>query len=173
MSILKTFSSLFSRADKNVAASSKVSLTAELIDETDDTHLLQLVFDLLFDGLPNRIKKEYEIVMNWNEYKRSFFMITLLQGEVDNGGYGQFYFNSSGIYYKHLPAALKFVGAFDFAHVTEKANQLFEKNRSLFVKFPNELYDDLSDQFYDLDGKGKLDQLKIDFIRKHKNEFVS
>ena len=54
-------------------------------------------------------------------------MIWALEAEVNNGGYNQFYFNSSGQFYKHLPKYLKLIGANKFANLTKSANETFEK----------------------------------------------
>lgn len=102
-------------------------LTEQIIDETSDENLLQVVFDNLSQKQPADYEKEYETVMSWNKSRQAIYMIWALEAEVNNGGYNQFYFNSSGQFYKHLPEALKLVGATKFADLTEKANKTFEK----------------------------------------------
>ena len=65
--------------------------------------------------------------MSWNKSRQAIYMIWALEAEVNNGGYNQFYFNLSGQIYKHLPDALKLVGANKFADLTKRANETFEK----------------------------------------------
>lgn len=89
-------------------------------------------------------------------------MIWALEAEVNNGGYNQFYFNSSGQFYKHLPDALKLVGAPKFADLTKRANNTFEKENPKITQHQDgtiegfsKSYDEnplnkFDDEFYDL-----------------------
>ena len=122
--------------------------------------------------------------MNWNKPRQAIYMIWLLEAEVNNGGYNQFYFNSSGQFYKHLPDALKLVGADKFAELTKKANNIYEKENTKITKDQDgaiegfsKSYDDnplnkFDDEFYELYKTENLQQIQVDFIRKHKTEFI-
>jgi hypothetical protein len=159
-------------------------LTEQIIDTTSDENLLQVAFDNLSEKLPADYKKQYETVMSWNKSRQAIYMIWALEAEVNNGGYNQFYFNSSGQFYKHLPEALRLVDANKFADLTEKANTTFEKENEKITKHQDgtiegfsKSYDDnpLSDfdkKFYDLYKTENLQQIQVDYIRKNKNEFT-
>ncbi|WP_412465659.1 DUF4375 domain-containing protein [Pedobacter sp. KLB.chiD] len=159
-------------------------LTSQIIDSTPDTDLLQVVFDNLSEKQPTDYKKEYGTVMRWNKSRQAIYMIWLLESEVNNGGYNQFYFNSSGQFYEHLPEALKFVGANKFANLTKQANDTFLKENSKITQHQDgtlegfsKSYDDnplneFDQQFYKLYKTENLQQLQVDFIRKNKTEFV-
>jgi hypothetical protein len=159
-------------------------LTEKIIDTTKDENLLQVVFDNLSEKQPTDYEKEYETVMTWNKSRQAIFMIWMLEAEVNNGGYNQFYSNTSGQFYKYLPEALKLVGANKFAKLTEKANKTFEKENEKITKHQDgtiegfsKSYDDnpLNDfdtEFYDLYKTENLQQIQIDFIRKNKKEFI-
>ena len=159
-------------------------LTKQIIDTTEDENLLQVVFDNLSEKQPTDYEKEYETVMSWNKSRQAIYMIWLLEGEVNNGGYNQFYFNSSGQFYKYLPEALRLVGAPKFAYLTEKANMTFEKENAKITKYQDgtiegfsKSYDDnpLNDfdtEFYELYQTENLQQIQVDFIRKNKKEFI-
>lgn len=106
------------------------------------------------------------------------------EAEVNNGGFNQFYFNPSGQFYEHIPEALKLVGATQFADLTNRANETFEKENRKITKHQDRTlegfsksYDDnqlnkFDDEFYDLHKVEHLQQLQIDFIRKNKKEFI-
>ncbi|MGE8291542.1 MAG: DMP19 family protein, partial [Sphingobacterium sp.] len=96
-------------------------LTEQIIDTTSDDLLLDVVYDNLYRKLSATHDKEYEIVLSWNKSRQAIYMISQLQGEVNNGGYNQFYFNSSGQFAAALPEALKLVGATKFADLTARA----------------------------------------------------
>jgi Domain of unknown function (DUF4375) len=159
-------------------------LTAQIIDTTSDENLLQVVFDNLSERQPTDYKKEYQTVMNWNRPRQAIYMIWLLEAEVNNGGYNQFYFNSSGQFYKHLPDALKLVSADKFADLTKKANNIYEKETTKITKDQDgtiegfsKSYEDnplnkFDDEFYELYKTENLQQIQVDFIRKHKSEFI-
>jgi Domain of unknown function (DUF4375) len=159
-------------------------LTNQIIDSTPDQDLLQVVFDNLSEKRPTDYKKEYETVMSWNKSRQAIYMIWLLESEVNNGGYNQFYFNSSGQFYKHLPEALKFIGANKFADLTKQANDTFLRENSKITQHQDgtlegfsKSYDDNSlnkfdQQFYKLYKTENLQQLQVDFIRKNKTEFI-
>ena len=141
MSILITIFSLLScsgQTDKNNGATKGINqqvtepikdyknrlvhknLTEEIIDSTSDDDLLQVIFDNLTTRLPDDYSKEYKAVMRWNKAQQAIYMTWLLEGEVNNGGYNQFYANSSGQFYKHLPEALKLIGANKLANLTQQ-----------------------------------------------------
>jgi hypothetical protein len=161
-----------------------LKLTEQIIDTSSDDNLLQLVFDNLSLKQPTDYQKEYEMVMSWNKSRQAIYMIWVLEAEVNNGGYNQFYFNSSGQFYKQLPDALLLVGANKFADLTKRANETFEKENPKITQHQDgtiegfsKSYDDnplnkFDDEFYDLYKTENLQELQVTFIRKHKGEFI-
>lgn len=159
-------------------------LTEQIIDTSSDENLLQVIFDNLSEKQPEDFESEYETVMSWNKSRQAIYMIWALETEVNNGGYNQFYFNSSGQFYKYLPDALKLVGANKFADLTKRANETFEKENPKITQYQDgtlegfsKSYDDnpLNDydtEFYELYQTENLQQIQVDFIRKNKKEFI-
>ena len=159
-------------------------LSEQIIDTTSDENLLQVVFDNLSEKQPTDYEKEYETVMSWNKSRQAIYMIWALEAEVNNGGYNQFYFNSSGQFYKHLPDALKLVGANKFADLTQHANDIFEKENEKISKHQDgtiegfsKSYEDnplneFDTKFYELYKTENLQELQVEYIRKHKKEFI-
>lgn len=159
-------------------------LSEQIIDTTSDENLLQVVFDNLSEKQPNDYEKEYETVMSWNKSRQAIYMIWILEAEVNNGGYNQFYFNSSGQFYKHLPEALKLVGATKFAYLTERANKTFESKNEIITKnqdgtiegfskpYDDNPLNDFDTEFYGLYQTENLQQIQVEYIRKNKTEFI-
>lgn len=159
-------------------------LTEQIIDTTSDNNLLQVIFDNLSERQSADYEKEFETVMSWNKSRQAIYVIWTLEAEVNNGGYNQFYFNSSGQFYKHLPNALKLVGANKFASLTKRANETFEKENLKIIQHQDgtlegfsKSYEDnplnkFDDEFYELYETENLQQIQVDFIRKNKKEFV-
>ncbi|MGE6355326.1 DMP19 family protein [Flavobacterium sp. NPDC079362] len=159
-------------------------LSEEIIDNTSDDKLLQLVFDNLSQKNFEDYENEFANVMSWNKSKQAIYMIWTLESEVNNGGYNQFYFNSSGQFYKYLPDALKLVGANKYAELTKRGNEIFEKENPKITQHQDgtiegfsKSYEDnplnkFDEEFYKLYETENLQQLQVDFIIKHKTEFI-
>jgi len=160
------------------------NLTEKIIDGTPDEELLQVVFDNLTEKLPREFAREYGTVLSWTKPRQAIFVIWWLEAEVNNGGYNQFYSNSSGQYNKILPEALKLIGANKFADLTERANKTYEQEKERITKHQDgtvegfsKSYEDnplnkYDTEFYDLYKTENLNKLQVDFIRKNKTEFV-
>lgn len=152
-------------------------LTEENIDRTSDKYLLDEVSTVFSTQLSGQHHNEYDIVMSsWNKSKQAVYMVRLLRGEVNNGGYNQFYNNAGGMYYKHLPEALHLIGAHKFADLTKRANETFEKEYERVTKYQEKFVDDpleeFDDEFFDLNKTKNLEKLLVDYIRKHKKELI-
>ena len=159
-------------------------LTEQIIDTTSDEKLVQEVFDNLSEKLPTDYTKEYQTVLTWTKPRQAIYTIWLLEAEVNNGGFNQFYSNSSGQFYKNLPAALKLVGATKFADLAERANKTYEQENEKITKhqdgtvegfsksYENNPLNKFDDEFYSLYKAEDLQQLQVNFIRKHKYEFT-
>jgi hypothetical protein len=57
--------------------------------------------------------------------ERTFMLVSILEGEVNNGGFDQYYFNTAGDGALDTPAALRAIGAEHTAAIVERANAVF------------------------------------------------
>lgn len=159
-------------------------LTEKNIDTTSDENLLQVIFDNLSEKLPNDYNKEYETVKSWNKSRQAIYMIWILEGEVNNGGFNQFYANPSGQFSQHLPEALEIVGANKFSSLAQNANELYDKEKKKITKHqdgtlegfsksyednPLEKYDT---EFYELYKTENLQKIQVNYIRNNKKDFI-
>lgn len=168
----------------NNKPSMQTPLTEQIIDTTSDDMLLEVVYDNLFRKLSPAYDKEYEIVLSWNKSRQAIYMISRLEAEVNNGGYNQFYFNSSGQFAAALPEALKLVGATKFADLTQRANSTFEKEKSKITEaqdgtvegfsksYENNPLNKFDEEFYKLNDVENLQKIQVDYIRKNKKDFI-
>jgi len=60
-----------------------------------------------------------------DEADKILVTIWSLEGDVNNGGFDQYYFNSSGDLAFFAPIALRRIGAHQMAQITDDANRLF------------------------------------------------
>lgn len=159
-------------------------LTKQIIDSTSDEKLVQVVFDNLTQKLPADYTEEYETVMGWNKARQAVYMIWLLESDVNNGGYNQFYTNASPPFYPYLPDALKLVDANRLSDLTQRANETFKEQQERFEELPDstrdefqksyssDLFTKFDNEFFKLSEVENLDQLQVDFIRKNKEKFI-
>ena len=160
------------------------NLTIAIIDQTKDEKLLELVYDDLASRMTKDMSDEYSVVMNFNKSQQAIYLIWGLQAEVENGGFNQYYYNSTGQFAKLVPNALKLVGANQFTQLVTRANKIFEtENKNIkkqqdgtlegFSKsYENNPLNKLDKEFYALETKENLETLQVNYIRKHKREFA-
>lgn len=162
-----------------------IKLTEEIIDSTKDEDLLQLIFDNLSENLPDNYDKEFEFVTSWNKSRQAIYVIWLLETEVNNGGFNQFYFNSSGEFAELIPDALKLVGANNFADLMNRANSTYKSEYDKITEdqdgtldgfsksYKNNPLNKYDDEFYELYENENLNDLQIKYIRSHKYDFTN
>jgi len=91
-------------------------------------------------------------------------LIDALEGEVNNGSFDQYFYNSAGDRTADTIQALEIVGAFKMAEIVRKAAQMFpggmppkdrfERQEILLKLYPNAIaFRDLDEEFYDYPDK--------------------
>ncbi|SHM03981.1 DUF4375 domain-containing protein [Mucilaginibacter sp. OK098] len=159
-------------------------LTSEIINNSNDDQLLQIVFDNLSGKLSDDYTEEYEAVLTFSKAQQAIYIIWCLEAEVNNGGFNQYYFNSSGQFASLTPDALQLVGAHKFSALTAMANNIYETEYSNITKYQDgtlegfsKSYNDnplneFDNEFYELYKVENLQQLQIDFIRRNLFNFI-
>lgn len=115
-----------------------------------------------------------------SESQRLFYINQNLEREVNNGGFNQYFINSSGEYAHETVLALKAIGAVKTANILQQAidrfpNSKVPKNRksriTLVRKIDPEIsiWDDVESKF--MDYEEDLNALNLEFIEKHASEF--
>ncbi|WP_295630623.1 DUF4375 domain-containing protein [Novosphingobium sp.] len=61
---------------------------------------------------------------NWSDQEAKYFSMALLEGEIYNGGFDQYFSNSSGGYYLRAVGGLRDIKAFSTLNIVEEAAQL-------------------------------------------------
>lgn len=142
----------------------------------DDNAFVSKITDYLFK------KSNYlEDFDKLNQFEKNILLVEYLEMEVNNGGFHQFYLNSSGNYSLETEQALKDIGAIKTLKILEAANDQFPnryipKDRELRFELVMKIeerakpvWDSLNNKFY---GKNpETDELEIDstgvLIRKY------
>lgn len=135
-------------------------------------------------------KSNYGEEMNkLNSSQKTLVIIENLEREVNNGGFHQFYLNSSGDYANETIEALKNIGAKKLVEIVRKANSEFPngivpkdrgkriKTLKLIEKKSTENWNELDLKFYGPNketGKIEIENtsiLLIEFIKANKSDF--
>lgn len=116
-----------------------------------------------------------------NQAQRNFFYNQTLEREINNGGFNQFFFNSSGDFANETIISLKEIGANKTAMIVKKANDQFPdkivpKDRTSRQEILSQMEDKANKIWEELDQKffayeDDLNSLNMDYVRKNKNEF--
>lgn len=158
-------------------------LTNEIINSTPDDNLCLTVTDTIHEII-GYDDDECEKFQNLTLAQKFILAVWVVEAEVNNGGFDQFYFNSSKQYSDIAVTAFMAIGAPKFAALMEKANQIY-----LSIKDELDKYDDgtvesfsasykdnplneLDTQFYNLYLEEELDKLCVSYIRSHVSEFT-
>ena len=128
---------------------------------------------------------EFENVNKLSNGQKALFSTWWLEAEVNNGGFNQFYYNSTGQYAKMAEVGFKTVGAEKFSELTLRANKIFKENKKRLEEFDDgtmesfsESYKDnplnnLDTEFYELYELEKIGDLRIKYIRENITEFTT
>ena len=113
--------------------------------------------------------------------QKNFFYNQNLEREINNGGFNQFYFNSTGDFAHETIKSLKSIGAIKTAEIVEKANDQFPdkkvpKDRTTrqgiiaqIEDKANVIWEELDQKFFAYEDD--LNSLNMDYIKKNKSGF--
>jgi hypothetical protein len=99
-------------------------LNHEALVATPDDAVEGRVYDFAIAKIGGNFKKEAEVIASLTIGIKSLYVTSLLDHEVCNGGFNQFYFNSTGKFALLAPAAFEFFGANMLATVVRAANSV-------------------------------------------------
>ena len=141
----------------------------------------QNAFVLAMDGWVCRKSSYGKNMAALTPEEQVFYICSSLDGEVNNGGFSQYLYNSSGNHANRVAACLEAIGAMKTAGICRKAMASFDRplpeNREEREEFLDEfLTDDVSDileecdqAFYDCEDN--LEHLSYLYIHAHRDSF--
>ena len=116
-----------------------------------------------------------------SEAERIFYITQSLEMEVNNGGFSQFFYNSSGNFSNELVGAFTAIGANATAAICQKAISAFGRDIPVDRDEREEMLDELeSDEFDEIleecdnafyDYEDNLNELNYNFVMKNKEFF--
>ena len=116
-----------------------------------------------------------------SEAERIFYITQTLEMEVNNGGFSQFFYNSSGNFSNELVGAFTAIGANATAAICQEAISAFGRDIPVDRDEREEMLDELeSDEFDEIleecdnafyDYEDNLNELNYNFVMKNKEFF--
>ena len=116
-----------------------------------------------------------------SEAERIFYITQTLEMEVNNGGFLQFFYNSSGNFSNELVSAFTAIGANATAAICQKAIAAFGRDIPVDRDEREELLDELeSDEIVEIleecdsafcEYEDNLNEMNYIFVMKHKEQF--
>jgi hypothetical protein len=159
------------------------TLTAATFKEIADADLEQVLVDFVNCKLEKSGKPEREVFDGLSPGFRAVFSTWILEGEVNNGGFNQFFWNSSGEYAADAAAGFDLIGAPAYARLMRRAIairdadlakiQALKKRGTLEAfseSYKNNRLSALDDEFYKLGNS--LSAARIKFVRARPGMFV-
>ncbi len=129
----------------------------------------------------SKIEKANDSLLNLTEPERIFAYVQMLDGQVNNGGFDQFFFNYSGEYAHEILFACEKIKAFKTASLVKTAIENFPllpvpKDTTLRRKLMENLDEKISFEWDKLDTKfyqneENPEELLINFVKAHIEAF--
>jgi hypothetical protein len=147
-----------------------------------DAEVEQAIIDYASSKLEGNYDRETEIVRELPAGIRATYLTWIVEAEVNNGGFNQYYYNSDGRFASEAVAAFEYFGAQEHAALMREANAVRAREAAEMAKFKekgtleafSESYEEtklgpLDDRFYKLTEN--LSQLRIARIRQSPEQF--
>ncbi len=118
---------------------------------------------------------------NLTDSQRIFYYNQNLEREVNNGGFNQYFINSSGDFAHETINSLKTIGANHTADILQSAIDQFPDKKvpsdrderielvGQIEETANEKWEDLDQKFFEY--KDNLNSLNIEYVKKYRTEF--
>lgn len=114
-----------------------------------------------------------------NDCERVFYINQLLEMEVNNGGFFQFFYNSSGNFANEVVDSISKIKADRVVEIYKKALEFFkgevptdiEERRDLLDEVDEEIFDALDREFYNFEDENDFNVLNYAFIQENKDKF--
>lgn len=139
------------------------TLTAELVAQEPDSSLEWAMIQHVTWRINGEYDRERAIVMALSPGLRMVYTTWGVEAEVNNGGFSQYFENSTGQFADEALAGYRRLGATPFASLLERAMAARQAGNS-------GAYDALDTEFYDLASPTAA---RVRYIREHPDEFVS
>jgi hypothetical protein len=186
--ILALFGCANKHSDKKVIDSSDIMqgfrqnieansiLTKQILDTTSDEKLEDKIIANIHSKLNPELSNDRDVLPTLSKQRQVIYYIYEVEGEVNNGGFDQFYLNNfvnndRAYMLDKTIEAFQLIGSTKFTDLVKRANQIFKRNEKDFREKEG-LFDKLDQEFYDTYQQENLYDLRIKFIRNNIESFT-
>lgn len=174
---MSIFKKIFGGSDKSENNLENKMLDLEKLLSSDDIN--SSVIEL--DNFIGELCSYGDEMEKLTESQKQFYYNQCLEREINNGGFNQYFFNSSGDFAHLTVQSLQTIGANKTADVLQKAIDQFPAQKvpqdrtvrqNILEKIQeaaDPIWEDLDQKFYTYEDD--LNTLNIQFIRNHKDKF--
>lgn len=158
-------------------------LSLEVLRSIPDQDLEYAIVDHVSDLIGDDYQNEYKIVMDLPKEIRAVYITWGVDAEVNNGGFNQYFWNSSGQFGHEAIEGYELIGAREHAALLREAVAIYEKEQARLNKYKekgtveafSDSYKDnqlnqLDDRFFKLEDAGAM---RVRFIKEHLEAFQS
>jgi hypothetical protein len=158
-------------------------VTVDVLDQLADSDLEQALIDYVGTKIGNDFQRQREIAWGLKPGLRALYITWLVEAEVNNGGFNQFYWNSAGQFASDAPDAFAYFSAQQHAELMREANRVRAAEANAIKKYQDlgtvkafsasygeSKLEPLDDRFYRL-GEN-LSALRVAKIRANPGDFI-
>ncbi len=158
-------------------------LNEEVMNGIDDEDLVMAVMDCIDYKMPTNYKRIYKTIMGLPKGFQVIYTTWCVEAEVNNGGFNQYFFNSSGQFAIEAIDGFEEIGAPFNAQLMKKAIEVavqempemkkYYKSRSIELfseSYKHTKLNNLDEGFYE--RKEDIQELQIKYIRSHPQLFI-
>lgn len=150
-----------------------------------DNALEEAVFDRVAAKLDADPKNDAAVFRRLPKGEQMIVATFELEGEVNNGGFVQYYWNRTGRFSQAAAEGFHLIKAVRIAKLVDRANQLWAKDKSIIEHYKrkgtNEAFAEsykhtgltkLDDEFFQVEKTENVTKLRAAYIRSHLTDFV-
>lgn len=155
----------------------ELKLDRQVIETKEPGQLAASAHDQIFTAVEG--KRDYKaLILALPQHWRAVYTTSLLEGEVNNGGFHQFFWNSEGKFNEAVLADLDYIGATAYHDLFRRAVAIYaghnydeEKKRAgtswegFTEAYKQKRFEELDEEFYKV--KLDMDVLIGNFIKQH------
>lgn len=174
---MSIFKKLFGGSDKSDQNSQNKRLDLEMLLSSDDIN--SSIIEL--DNYIRQLCSYGNVMDNLTEQQKQFYYNQCLEREINNGGFSQYFFNSTGDFASVTVQSLRTIRANITADILQTAidqfpDKIASQNRmerqEILEKIEgvaNPIWEELNQKFFAYEDD--LNLLNIEFIKQHKDKF--
>lgn len=165
--LITSLISLFIKKNTNKSSDHELQeyefLKQEEISSIPDDELVYAVMSWMWSKFNTDWSDDFEIISSLPKPCQDIYSVYIIEGEVNNGGFNQCYFNSSRQFTKMAESGFKAIGAAGYADLMIRANTIYSEIKDDLEKYDDGTLESFSESY----GDNPLNALDDEFYSKY------